>query len=150
MRAVLQRVDLASVYEQGNVIGSIEKGLLILLAVTHEDTKEQALALAKKTANMRIFSDGQGKMNLSLLDVDGHALVVPNFTLYADCSTGRRPYFAAAAQPEKAKELYEEFVTRLAAQGVKRVETGKFGADMKVSLTNDGPVTIIVDTNELR
>lgn len=149
MRAVLQRVKNASVEIDGKINGQINDGLLILLGVGNGDTSEHASVLASKTANLRIFCDENDKMNLSLLDIGGEALVISNFTLYADSRKGRRPNFVNAAPPDIAEKLYEDFMQMLVDNGVKRVESGIFGADMKVSLLNDGPVTIILDTEEL-
>ncbi len=149
MRAVLQRVTSAQVKIEGEIKGECQQGFLVLLGVKQGDTEKEADFLANKVANLRIFSDENDKMNLSLLDIEGEALVISNFTLYADCSHGRRPNFLNAEKPQKANELYEYFCTRLKEQGVKSVEKGEFGADMKVSLLNDGPVTIILDTEEI-
>ena len=148
MRALIQRVSSASVTIDGEVNGSVNQGLLILLGVTHTDTENDALYLAEKIANLRIFCDEQDKMNLSLLDINGEALVISQFTLYGDCRKGRRPGFSDAARPELADPLYERFIALLKEQGVKKVDTGRFGADMKVELLNDGPVTIIIDSKE--
>ena len=120
-----------------------------MLGVKQGDTEKEADFLASKVANLRVFSDENDKMNLSLLDIGGEALVISNFTLYADCSHGRRPSFINAEKPDKANELYEYFCSKLKEQGVVSVEKGEFGADMKVSLLNDGPVTIILDTEEI-
>ena len=146
MRALIQRVSSASVAIDGEVNGSVNQGLLILLGVTHTDTENDALYLAEKIANLRIFCDEQDKMNLSLLDINGEALVISQFTLYGDCRKGRRPGFSDAARPELADPLYERFIALLKEQGVKKVDTGRFGADMKVALVNDGPVTLIVES----
>jgi D-aminoacyl-tRNA deacylase len=145
MRAVIQRVSQARVTVADEVVGGIGPGLLILLGVTHEDTAEQARWLAEKIVGLRIFNDADGKMNRSLLDVDGAALVVSQFTLYGDCRKGRRPSFIDAAPPEIAVPRYEEFVNAVRAQGVPTA-TGRFGAMMRVELVNDGPVTLIVDS----
>lgn len=150
MRVIIQRVSDASVTVEGKTVGKTEKGFLVLLGVTFDDTEKHAEVLAKKVANLRVFTDENDKMNLSMIDVNGSALVVSNFTLYADCSHGRRPSFINAARPEQAEKLYEYFVECLKNEGVKSVETGVFGADMKVSLTNDGPITILIDTNDLK
>ncbi|MBR5682321.1 MAG: D-tyrosyl-tRNA(Tyr) deacylase [Ruminococcus sp.] len=144
MRIVLQRVTSASVKVDGEVVGSIGKGFLLLFGVGHEDTEEECRRLADKIAGLRIFSDENDKINLDLEAVDGSLLVVPQFTLYADCRKGNRPNFIQAAKPEKANELYEYFVDYLRSKG-KRVETGSFGADMKVELLNDGPFTLILE-----
>ncbi len=145
MRAVIQRVSRAHVTVGDEVVGEIGPGLLVLLGVTHEDTPEQARWLADKVVGLRIFSDADGKMNRSLLDVDGAVLVVSQFTLYGDCRKGRRPSFIDAAPPEIAVPRYEEFVNAVRAQGVPTA-TGRFGAMMQVELVNDGPVTLIVDS----
>ncbi len=148
MKAIIQRVAKASVKVDNEFTGKIEKGFLVLLGVNTEDTEKEAKILAKKTANLRIFSDEDDKMNLSLLDVKGGALVVSNFTLCADSSHGNRPSYMNAARPEKAEPLYELFCEELKTNGVDTVEKGIFGADMKVELLNHGPVTIILDTDE--
>jgi len=146
MRAVIQRVRSASVAVDGEITGEIDQGLLILLGVTDGDTEAQGLWLASKLANLRIFPDEEGKMNRSLMDVDGGALVVSQFTLYGDCRKGRRPSFVGAAHPSLAEPLYERFCEQIAAHGVGRVERGIFGAMMDVHLLNDGPVTLVIDT----
>ena len=146
MRAVIQRVRNASVTVDGVVTGSIEQGLLILLGVTGGDTEKQGQWLASKLANLRIFPDDEGKMNRSLMDVGGGALVVSQFTLYGDCRKGRRPSFVGAAHPEIAEPLYERFCEQIESEGVGRVERGIFGAMMDVQLLNDGPVTLVIDT----
>lgn len=144
MRAVVQRVSRASVTVEGEVVGRIEAGLLVLLGVTHSDTAEQARWLADKIVGLRIFADEQGKMNRGVADVGGAVLVVSQFTLYGDCQKGRRPSFIKAAPPEVAIPLYEEFINAMRAQGV-FVATGQFGAMMQVDLINDGPVTLILE-----
>ena len=141
MRALLQRVSNASVTVEGQTISSIGKGLLILLGVGHGDGEEQAKFLAEKIANLRVFEDEQGKTNLSILDVQGEAIVVSQFTLYADTRKGRRPSFIDAALPEVAEPLVSRFVEFLRGHGVP-TQTGKFGAHMEVEIHNDGPVTI--------
>jgi len=141
MRVLLQRVSHASVSIEGNVISSIGKGLLILLGIGHGDGEDQAGFLAEKVANLRIFQDEQGKTNLSVLDIKGEAIVVSQFTLYADARKGRRPSFTDAAAPEIAAPLVERFVELLRGQGVP-TQTGKFGEHMSVEIQNDGPVTI--------
>ena len=146
MRAVIQRVSSASVTVDGQVTGEITKGLLILLGVAPNDGEKECQWLASKLVNLRIFSDLEGKMNDSLLDCGGGALVVSQFTLYGDTRKGRRPSFIGAAHPSIANPMYERFCDVLQAQGVKRVERGVFGAHMDVRLLNDGPVTLIVDT----
>jgi D-tyrosyl-tRNA(Tyr) deacylase len=138
-------VTRARVLVDQEVVGQIDRGLLVLLGVAHADTPEQARWLAEKVAGLRIFNDAEGKMNLALADVGGAALVVSQFTLYGDCRKGRRPSFLDAALPEKAVPLYEAFMAALRAEGV-RVEAGRFGAMMQVELVNDGPVTLIVDS----
>lgn len=144
MRAVIQRVKRAEVTVAGEVRGSIDQGLLILLGVAHADTPEQADWLVDKCAELRIFDDDSGQMNRSLLDVGGGALVVSQFTLLADCRKGRRPSWHDAAAPQMATQLYEYFVQRLRTR-VGRVQTGVFGAMMDVELVNDGPVTIVLE-----
>ncbi len=148
MRAVVQRVSSASVAIDGETVGSIGRGYLVLLGVGQEDAREQADKLWGKLRGLRINDDAQGKTNLALADVDGSVLVVSQFTLYADCRRGRRPSFTAAGAPDHANELYEYFVSLVRAD-VERVATGRFGADMKVSLVNDGPFTIVLDTDDL-
>ena len=145
MRAVVQRVTNADVKIDGRVNGKIDNGLLVLLGVGNGDTEEDMKYIADKIIKLRIFSDENDKMNLSLADIDGEVLVISNFTLYADCSHGRRPYFGNAMEPVSANEMYEKFVAYIREQGI-HTETGEFGADMKVSLTNDGPVTIILES----
>ena len=149
MRLLIQRVQSAKVEVEGRTVGSIGRGLLILLGVWEEDGVPQAEYLAKKCAGLRIFEDEAGKMNRSVQEVDGEILVVSNFTLYGDCKKGYRPSFIAAARPETAVPLYEHFVACLRQQGVRRVVTGEFGADMQVHLQNDGPVTIFLDTQQI-
>lgn len=141
MRIVIQRVSKASVTVEGQTISSIGKGLLILLGVGHDDGEEHAGFLAEKTANLRIFEDDQGKTNLSVLDVKGEAIVVSQFTLYADTRKGRRPSFIDAALPDAAEPLVNRFIELLRSHGVP-TQTGKFGAHMEVEIHNDGPVTI--------
>jgi D-tyrosyl-tRNA(Tyr) deacylase len=148
MRAVIQRVSRASVVLHGETVGGIEDGLLVLLGVGQMDTPEDAIQLARKTAHLRIFDDLDGKMNRSVLDVRGKILVISQFTLYADCRKGRRPSFVDAARPEMAKPLYEAFVAEVRRQGVP-VETGMFQTVMDVALVNHGPVTIILDSQQL-
>src|SRR5580704_3366757 len=145
MRAVVQRVSRASVSVDGKATGEIGPGLVILVAVGKEDTAATASAMAEKVANLRIFGDDAGKMNRSLVDMGGGALVISQFTLYGDARGQRRPSFIQAAPPELGKALYEEFVSALKALGV-QVETGVFQAHMSVELVNDGPVTILLDS----
>ncbi len=147
MRACIQRVTQAQVVVDGEITGQIDAGLLVLLGVAEPDTNDQLTWLADKIMNLRIFPDDEGKMNRSLVDTGGSMLVVSQFTLYGDCRKGRRPSFIAAAQPEKAEEMYNDFVDHVAGQGV-TVATGRFRADMQVTLTNDGPVTLWIDTEE--
>lgn len=144
MKLVVQRVKEAKVEVDEKVVGKINKGFLVLIGITHEDEKEQADYLVKKLCNLRVFEDENGKMNLGLKDIKGELLIVSQFTLYADCSNGNRPSFINAAKPEKANELYEYFCKECEKNNIK-VEKGIFGADMKVSLINDGPVTIIIE-----
>ena len=150
MKAVIQRVTFADVKVDGETVGAIENGFMLLLGIVEGDTKAEADLLAKKTANMRIFEDENGKMNLSLLDTDGECLVISQFTLCADCKKGNRPSFINSAKPDEANDLYEYFMEQLKVNGVKKVEHGIFGADMKVSLLNDGPVTIVLDTDIIK
>lgn len=145
MKIVIQRCKQASVTVEEQVVGQIEQGLMILVGVTHEDTEADAVYLADKAADLRIFEDEQGKMNHSVLDIGGDVLSVSQFTLYGDCRKGRRPNFMAAARPEPAEQLYEAFNRQLRSRGL-TVETGRFGAMMDVSLTNWGPVTLILDS----
>ncbi len=144
MKIVIQRVTNAQVEVDKKVVGKIGKGFLVLLGVTHEDTKENADYLVKKLCKLRVFSDENDKMNLSLKDVNGELLIVSQFTLYANCKDGNRPSFVEAAKPEQANELYEYFCSECKKNNIK-VEKGIFGADMKVSLLNDGPVTIVIE-----
>ena len=148
MRAVIQRVSQAKVTVAGEVVGEITDGLLVLLGVTHDDEETDAAYLANKTAGLRIFEDDHGKMNLSVTDITGQVLVVSQFTLLGDCRKGRRPSFADAAPPDRADELYQSYVGCLRAEGL-HVETGVFQATMKVELSNEGPVTILLDSKKL-
>ena len=145
MRAVVQRVRQSSVKANDEIVGRIGPGLLVLLGVARGDSSEDADYLANKIINLRIFEDQDGKMNRSLLDIGGELLAVSQFTLLADCSKGRRPSFVAAAEPEKAAELYEKFLAGIRQKGV-GVQTGCFGAMMEVALINDGPVTVIIES----
>lgn len=144
MKLVVQRVKNAKVEVDEKTVGSINQGFLVLLGVTHTDTRSKADYLVKKLCNLRVFEDENGKMNLGLKDVEGELLIVSQFTLYADCSQGNRPSFINAAKPDAANELYEYFCEKCKEQNIK-VEKGIFGAVMKVSLLNDGPVTIILE-----
>lgn len=144
MKLVVQRVANAKVEVDGNVVGKIEKGFLVLCGITHSDTEKEADYLAKRLCNLRIFEDENEKMNLGLKDVGGELLIISQFTLYGNTNDGNRPSFIEAARPEKAKPLYEYFLKKCESYGIK-VEKGIFGADMKVSLLNDGPVTIIME-----
>lgn len=148
MRAVVQRVTEGSVTVDNKITGAVENGFVILLGVGKDDTKEDADYIADKTANLRVFEDENGKMNLSIKDVGGSVLAVSQFTLYADCRKGRRPGFTEAAAPEKAKELYDYFTSRLRELQL-RVEEGIFQADMLVKIYNDGPVTLLLDSKKL-
>lgn len=147
MRAVIQRVKKASVYVDGNLISSISKGLLVLLGVSGDDTEADAKYLADKTIGLRIFEDDAEKMNLSVYDVNGEVMVISQFTLYGDCRKGRRPSFTSAAQPTKAEELYNYYISALTEMGI-TPKTGIFQAYMQVELTNDGPVTILLDSKK--
>ena len=148
MRAVVQRVSSSKVTVDGEVTGEINKGLLVLLGVTHEDTSKDVDYIIDKVLNLRIFEDENDKLNLSLLDVGGSVLSISQFTLYANCKKGRRPSFIDAAKPDISSPLYDFFNKKLEEKGI-NVERGVFGAMMEVSLINDGPVTIILDSNEL-
>ena len=148
MRAVLQRVTSASVSIDNNIVGQINHGILALVSVGHEDSQNDAAYIADKIAALRIFRDSEDKMNLSVCDVGGEVLVISQFTLHGDCRRGRRPSFIAAAPPETAIPLYEEVVAQLRSKYNLHVETGEFGAYMQVSLLNDGPVTILLDSTK--
>lgn len=148
MRAILQRVRRGSVSVEGEVVGEIDHGLVALVGSTHGDTAAEAHLLARKMANLRIFEDEAGKMNLSALEVGAGVLVISQFTLYADCRRGRRPSFTDAARPEAAAPLIEQFMQALQAEGLSQVASGVFGAHMLVEIHNDGPVTIMLDTEE--
>ena len=145
MKIVVQRVKGAKVEVDGNVVGKIDNGFLVLLGVTHTDTKENADYLVKKLCKLRVFTDENGKMNLDIKKVNGKLLIVSQFTLYANCSDGNRPSFIDAAKPKQAEDLYEYFCNKCKEEYGIDVEKGIFGADMKVSLLNDGPVTIIIE-----
>ncbi|MBE6805701.1 MAG: D-tyrosyl-tRNA(Tyr) deacylase [Ruminococcaceae bacterium] len=147
MKAVIQRIKYADVCVDGKEISRVENGLLVLLGVHNTDNEETAKLLAKKCANLRIFTDENDKMNKSVLDINGEILVISNFTLCADTKKGNRPSFIEAMEPKTADELYNLYCEELNLNGVKKVGRGVFGADMKVSLLNDGPVTIILDTD---
>lgn len=144
MRIVIQRVSQAEVQVEGNIVGKIGNGFMVLLGITHNDTVKEADFLADKVANLRVFEDSEGKMNLGLKDIGGSVLLISQFTLYGEASKGRRPSFTEAARPEKAIPLYEYFAGKVREMGIK-VETGIFGAKMEVSLTNSGPVTILIE-----
>jgi D-tyrosyl-tRNA(Tyr) deacylase len=146
MRAVIQRTLRSSVTVEGKIVGEIGPGLTILLGVAPDDGPAQVLWLSRKIANLRIFSDDDGRMNRSLLDCGGGALVISQFTLYGNCDKGRRPSFIGAARPELAEPLYLQFCDALATEGIATVARGIFAADMSVSLINDGPVTLVIDT----
>ena len=147
MRAVVQRISHSKVTVDERVTGEAKKGLLVLLGVTHDDTSKDVDYMVDKVVNLRIFEDENDKMNLSLKDIDGEIMAVSQFTLYGDCRRGRRPSFTDAARPEIANPLYEEFVEKIRKQGI-NVGTGEFGAHMMVELTNDGPVTILLESRK--
>lgn len=149
MRVVLQRVSKGNVTVDDVIVGTIENGYVALVGVTHEDTEAEAELLAKKTANLRVFEDDAGKMNISGIDAGAGILVISQFTLYADMRKGRRPSFTKAAQPEKAEPLVDYFAACLQKEGIQQVEKGVFGAMMQVEIHNHGPVTIILDSAEL-
>ena len=149
MRAVVQRVSGASVAVSGETVGKCGRGFLILLGVAKGDTEADADVLAAKLSKLRIFEDGNGKMNLSLSDIGGELLIISNFTLYADCRHGNRPDYLMAEAPAEANRLYEYFTDRMKTLSGCPTETGVFGADMKVSIENDGPVTLVIDSPEL-
>ncbi len=148
MRVVVQRVNFASVHIEDKIFSQISKGLLVLVGIEHEDTEQDCQWLAHKIANLRIFSDEQGKMNLSVKDIHGQALVVSQFTLHASTKKGFRPSYTHAAKPEIAIPLYDKFICNLEKELDKKIPTGQFGAYMRISLENDGPVTIIIDTKK--
>lgn len=147
MRACIQRVSRGEVRVDGQIVGRIDRGLVVLLGVAGDDTSLDAEQLAQKISGLRIFEDDQGKMNLALAEVAGQMLVISQFTLLGDCRKGKRPSFVAAAPPEMANQLYEEFVSRVRHEGI-HVETGRFRAHMDVELVNDGPVTLLVDSRK--
>lgn len=149
MRVLLQRVTQGRVLINEIVNGSIARGFVALVGITHSDTLAHVELLARKTANLRVFEDAQGKMNLSALDIGADILVVSQFTLYADARKGRRPSFIDAALPDAASPLVDAFTAALKAEGIQRVETGVFGANMRVEIFNDGPVTILLDSDDL-
>ena len=144
MKFIVQRVNKSQVEVEEKIVGKIDRGFMVLIGITHNDTKEIADFLVRKLINLRVFEDGNGKMNLSLKDVQGSLLLISQFTLYADCTSGNRPSFTNAAKPEFANELYEYIIEECKKQ-ISNVQTGIFGADMQVSLVNDGPVTIILE-----
>ena len=146
MKAVVQRVSSASVMVDGKIVGECNNGYMILLGAAEGDTEWDVDIIARKIASLRVFCDENDKMNLSILDINGEVLAISQFTLLADVKKGNRPSFINALEPQKAEEFYELFCEKLKGNGIKRVEKGVFGADMKVSLVNDGPVTIIYDT----
>lgn len=150
MRVILQRVSRGSVTVDEHITGAVETGFVALVGVTHTDTQAEAELLAKKTANLRVFEDAEGKMNLSALDVGGGVLVISQFTLYADSRKGRRPSFIDAARPEQAAPLVDYYADCLRKEGIQRVEKGVFGAMMLVEILNDGPVTIILDSDDFK
>ena len=147
MRAVVQRVKEANVKVDGETIGEIKKGLVILLGIKDNESVEDKKYMVDKISNLRIFEDDDEKMNLSVKDIEGEVLLVPNFTIYGDCRKGRRPSFAGAARPEIAEGIYEELRDLIRNEGI-NVETGKFRADMEVNIVNDGPVTVILDSEK--
>lgn len=149
MRIVYQRVSRAAVTADGELTGSIGKGALLLVGVGPEDTPQDAAVLAKKAVELRVFEDESGRMNLSLIDVGGGVLAVSNFTLYGDCRRGRRPDFTGAGKPQEAKALYEQFLGELRALGVE-VAAGVFGADMAIDMVADGPVTLLLDSDQMK
>ena len=148
MRAVIQRVNNASVAVSGKVIGKIGKGLLVFLGVGDGDTEADLKYIVDKTVGLRIFSDEDDKMNLSVRDIGGEVLVVSQFTLYGDCRKGKRPSFSSSMEPKGAKEMYEDFIKMIESNGIKTAH-GEFGADMQVSILNDGPVTILLDSSKI-
>lgn len=149
MKAVIQRVSKADITINGDVNRKIDKGVVVLLGIIQGDTTAQAEFLAKKIAELRIFSDENDKQNLSLQDINGDMLIVSNFTLSADCKKGRRPSYDKAENPQDAMSLYEYFIDEVKKQNINNVQTGEFGADMQVALVNDGPITIVIDTQAI-
>ncbi|NLP29280.1 MAG: D-tyrosyl-tRNA(Tyr) deacylase [Clostridia bacterium] len=147
MRAVVQRVITSNVKVQGNIVGEIGRGIMVLLGISKEDTMEDITYIKDKIINLRIFEDSEGKMNLSLVDIGGELLIVSQFTLYGDCRKGRRPNFMEALSGEEANKLYEAFVEQCKKEGLK-VKTGVFGANMEVNIVNDGPVTLLIDSKK--
>lgn len=150
MRVVFQRVTSASVTVEEKVCGQIEQGAILLLGIHQKDTKAEADLLAKKCAETRVFSDEEDRLNLSVKDIHGGILVIPNFTLYGNCRHGRRPEFLDAARPETAKPLFDYFISALKENGVTKVEQGIFGADMHLDIQGDGPITLILDSDNLK
>lgn len=148
MKAVIQRVSSANVVIHGESVANIQKGLLVLLGITHDDTEEDEDWLVKKIVNLRIFNDGNGVMNESIKEIDGEIIVVSQFTLHASTKKGNRPSYIAAAKPDIAIPLYASFLSKLEIHLGKPIQSGEFGADMKVQLINEGPVTIVIDTKE--
>ena len=149
MRLVIQRVLQAEVQVNENTVGKINKGLLVFVGAGHEDSREVADKYLKKLLGLRIFEDENGKMNLSLLDIDGELLIVPNFTLYGDARKGRRPGYSGGAAPDVASVLFDKLCAKAKSMPIKKVATGQFQADMKVALINDGPVTLLLDSEKL-
>ncbi|WP_313529499.1 D-aminoacyl-tRNA deacylase [Anaerotignum sp.] len=149
MRAVLQRVTEASVTVDGQVIGQIDKGIMVLFGMLGTDDEKTMEYMLDKVVNLRIFEDENGKMNLSLLDIEGELLIVPNFTLYGDARKGRRPGYSGGATPDVAAKLFERLCEKAKEMSIKKVATGQFQADMKVALVNDGPVTLLLDSEKL-
>ncbi len=149
MKFVIQRVTSADVKVDGKVIGAIDKGFMVLIGISNEDTRDIADKMIEKMLKLRIFEDAEGKTNLSLSDVGGAVLLISQFTLYADCKKGNRPSFINAGKPDMANELYEYIISKCKTYDGLKVERGQFGADMKVSLVNDGPFTIVLDSSEI-
>jgi len=150
MKVVFQRVSRASVTADGVLAGSIGRGMLLLVGIGPDDTEEDAVLLAKKAVGLRVYEDENGRMNRSIEEIGGDILAVSNFTLYGDCRRGRRPDFTGAGTPAQAKRLYERFLEQLKALGVRRVEAGVFGADMAIDMVADGPVTLVLDSEQLK